>query len=174
MTLGIVSGFAILALASGFFLLKKKPVENSASSDAVVNDSLVTSEELKEIIGIESSYVDSPADILLNSSITSSPFSPEWPDYTGASYVGDDWYLMANGLYFNKKYKTWQSEPPKRDDKTGAVVGTGVTTGAILGTTVDTVGTVIQTQAKIAWIIAGLSGAVGFYILDKKNVKRGK
>ena len=100
MTLGIISGFAALALASGFFLLKKSSVSSGSGSSG---SGAVSSDKIDDFItnAANGSYYV-PIGQLTNSSITSAPFSLDNPDFTGATYYGDDWFLMANGQYFNR------------------------------------------------------------------------
>lgn len=159
MTLGIISGFAALALASGFFLLKKSSVSSGSGSSS---SGAVSSDKIDDYItnAANGSYYV-PIGQLTNSSITSAPFSLDNPDFTGATYYGDDWFLMANGQYFNRKSKQWSSEPPKKGS--GSVVG-GVGSGAVAGSVVsgatDAVVDTVKAKNRILILVCGVIATI--------------
>lgn len=161
MTLGILSGFSVLALASGF-LLKAKDKEQSVS--------LIEMDDIQDIdISKIDKYIPSKASYLTDS-IISSPYSVLNPDFTGAVYVGDNWYLMANGDYFNKVNKTWSTKLPNQnntknnDDENKKVVSALPLVGSAVGTG-------IKIGAKTAKFLIGLGLGVLVYVIKKVNDK---
>lgn len=159
MSLGIASGFALLALVSGFFITSvKKPISVDLGKkdvfENIFDDSNVSSSD---------SYVSSGG-LLTNQSITSYPFSEVNPDYTGASYVGGDWFLMANGLYFNRTSKKWSKEPPEEEKKESS----GFPVGSVVDSAVSAGASVVKARSAVIIAIASVLGA---YLLSKINNK---
>ena len=181
MTLGIISGFAVLALASGFFLLKDKGVSGSSSSSSTGGD-VITSDKMEDyIINAANGSYYVPVGQLTNSSITSPPFSLNNPDYTGAKYIGDDWFLMANGQYFNRKSKLWSELPPEiepENDKgssAAGIVAGGVAGGAgsvvseVISDATGVVADTVKTKNKLAIIVAGAVASIAIWFFNRKK-----
>ena len=143
MTVALMSGFALLSLVGGFFLLKKD----------------------KNFLSSVSEKVNSSLDVPSITSITDYPYSVEYPDYTGAVYLGDDWFLMANGLYFNRVTKKWSNLPPDSDDDK-TVSGVGVPLASFVA---DLLGTSVHFASELLLIGAGVLGAVLVHKFSKSS-----
>lgn len=168
MSLAMISGFAVLALAGGFgtaFVSKmiKKGVNMKKDNIDLNYGGSVGSDKNR--------YVYTPS--VDSSDITSYPFSLFNPSYTGATYIGGDgdWFLMANGQYFSKKYKKWsKSNPNNNDDKKNNTVAP-VVGGSVGGAVLDGVLSSIKGISKATWFV--IIGVVGLGYTLYKNSKNG-
>ena len=155
MTMAVASGFALLALLGGFsikMLSSKLPYSGISSS----SKSDLISKDLAEGF--------TPDAVLADSDITSYPYSYEYPNYTGATYLYDDWFLMANGRYFNRVTHKWSDQrPDKEDDKKNAAL-IGANSAASIGK--------LMFKGSKLLLIAGL--ALAGYVLKKSIDKKGK
>ena len=84
MTIGVIAGFSLLALASGFFLVKKGWTASSGGSST---SEILGKDDLNSILGIDEEYIYTPIGKLENSSVTDYPFDSDNPDFTGAKYI---------------------------------------------------------------------------------------
>ncbi len=162
MTIGVIAGFSLLALASGFFLVKKGWTASSGGSST---SEILGKDDLNSILGIDDEYIYTPIGKLENSSVTDYPFDSDNPDFTGAKYIGDGWYLMANGLYFHKSSKTWSSTPPEKKKDSAALVGGG--SGAVAGTIIGTGAEVVKNESKIKLLLIGAIVSIVVYFATK-------
>ena len=149
--MAVASGFALLALLGGFSI--KLLFSKVDFSGSVRKDSGLISKDQAEGL--------TPDAVLADSDITSYPYSDEYPNYTGATYLYDDWFLMANGRYFNRVTHKWSnSRPDKEDDKKdAALIGSS---GAV--TAASTLGRFVLKGSKLL-LIAGL--ALAGYVFKK-------
>ena len=155
MTMAVASGFALLALLGGFsikMLSSKLPYSGISSS----SKSDLISKDLAEGF--------TPDAVLADSDITSYPYSYEYPNYTGATYLYDDWFLMANGRYFNRLSHQWSDIPPEKEDKDKLLVSGG--SAALSGAS-----KLLFKSSKLL-LIAGI--ALAGYVLKKSIDKKGK
>ena len=76
MTIGVIAGFSLLALASGFFLVKKGWTASSGGSST---SEILGKDDLNSILGIDDEYIYTPIGKLENSSVTDYPFDSDNP-----------------------------------------------------------------------------------------------
>ena len=184
MTIAVASGFALLALMSGFAILKDYSGLGSYKPTGDYVGTVQTSGGILDLSRV-------PLGRLPNDGVCDYPFSYSFPDYTGAFYMGNDWYLMANGYYFNRTTKEWAeayvptdyvdsgSSGSSGDDGkgsgSGAVAGgvAGGIAGSVIGSVVDTgtevVTTVVSTRSKIYLAIIGAITTIAVYNGTKGN-----
>ena len=124
MTMAVASGFALLALLGGFSIkLLSSKVDFSGFGKK--HSGLISKDQAEGL---------TPDAVLADSDITSYPYSVDYPNYTGATYLYDDWFLMANGRYFNRITHKWSEQrPDKEDDRKNAAVIGGASSASSLG-----------------------------------------
>lgn len=157
MTVAVASGFAILALMSGFGL--NRLLNSSNSLVDKINKSSASSAIKDEINNIENVQK-------YNTGITDYPYSEEYPNYTGATYLYDDWFLMANGKYFNRVSHKWSNNKPEKEEDEKNKVGGIVSSASSAGLKA------LLTGGK--WLIVLGLGVVGYVVKKSMDNKGGK